>query len=746
MVTLAESLQEARQARTQLGRASSSIRRREQEIRQAQAGVSAAESRFRNILPFGATLTQQFSVSQQFGLGGVAESIRRSRQFKRTGLRQVGQAKKQISVARKELEGAKSEVGRFESQLQSQERLLQDIGTARAFISADRFPFGESKRVREFFFKEFAGRKELEKASKAIKELREQGLEPIFMEGRLVGFESEQAKQSFELGALPTTQPSAIPELERLGFIRLEERITRQEERLPTAEEVRRATSIVSLPRQDIFTRARGFARERGGTIGVQLAIPPLSVIEFGAGIATRPVETVAGVGRGLVEVGRRFRTGEGFPEIGRFAAQDPLGFTARVTSEILTFRGLGRGIGLGVRGVELGRTIISPRFRPVTTRELTRFGTTERFIGGIPEVGEIGLIPPRLERVAPTIRPTVRGGFGFTRAEQAAFIGERGPIVTAQRDFRAFDVPLEQTLFATPPLREIGFVRVSRLGLEAQREATLSDILAGDITFRRPRPQIIAFPEEVVGRRGGFQPFGLPSTELEVTLERGVIRRTGQPAVTIIGGRRVPVITAEIVPQPDLVVTGLVSPRFARTIQPPAIRGIGDVRLISSTLETRPFISPTRFISSLVISTTRQISPSVSLSARSLGVSAPPTPRRVGRISPRIGPTARGLSLRPSPPLRIDRGLTGFGFTGLPSISIRDGGFGFTPLRRTAERRRVDRKKVRRRRRPQFPISVSFTAQVLDLRGRFPTPRTTGLGLTPEQLRVIPRRRRRRN
>ena len=140
---------------------------------------------------------------------------------------------------------------------------------------------------------------------------------------------------------------------------------------------------------------------------------------------------------------------------------------------------------------------------------------TGKRVLPDVPGIGDITL----LERGE---------GFGFSRAEQAKFIGKTGFITTSARGFfEPFktDVIVKEGkgglgLFATPFELPGGGARtrISRLGAGG-REATLSDILRGKFSFVEGKPQIIVFPVQTVGAKGGFKPFGLPSGELEITL-----------------------------------------------------------------------------------------------------------------------------------------------------------------------------------------------------------------------------------
>ncbi len=135
----------------------------------------------------------------------------------------------------------------------------------------------------------------------------------------------------------------------------------------------------------------------------------------------------------------------------------------------------------------------------------------------------------------------------------------------------------LERSFFADPK----GRLRPSRLGLE-QKEASLRDILSGDVTFRTQKPQVLIFEKVVVEKlpkalkgienklkagkpltgneanrllqfqlkkSGKFKPVGHLTKEPEITLAPGeIIKKVKTIAVTIIEGKRVPIVSAKVV------------------------------------------------------------------------------------------------------------------------------------------------------------------------------------------------------
>ncbi len=134
----------------------------------------------------------------------------------------------------------------------------------------------------------------------------------------------------------------------------------------------------------------------------------------------------------------------------------------------------------------------------------------------------------------------------------------------------------LERSFFVDPEAR----VRPSRLGI--QQEASITDIFSRDFTFRKQKPQILVFDKIQVQKfpkdfktiisklrnkktltrleadkllqfqlkkSGKFKPLGFISGESELTLAPGeIIKRVKKIGVTIINGKKVPIIEAKVI------------------------------------------------------------------------------------------------------------------------------------------------------------------------------------------------------
>ena len=297
-----------------------------------------------------------------------------------------------------------------------------------------------------------------------------------------------------------------------------------------------------------------------------------------------------------------------------------------------------------------VGLEIVSPKARLAAKAAQLARGKTK----GGKVAGDIGILTgqPGLEK-----SPLIRGAFGFTRKEQAAFKGQRGIVTTSARDlFKTFRPKVKVTepgLFATPSDIATGraLTRTTRLAL-AEKEASLIDIITGDFSLRKGKPQIVFFEDITIGKQ--FKPFGFPSSELEVTLPTGaIIRKVKTPAVTIIEGRRVPIIKAEIVGEGSDVANklagvstelqrdiskaqrGLLTKRQATKVSKRIRKQTGlDIDILSRQPRVRPVVSPLRV----------GVSTGVGISRKLAGTKLPsgsPTTRRVsGRPSAR--PSAR--------------------------------------------------------------------------------------------------------
>ena len=309
-------------------------------------------------------------------------------------------------------------------------------------------------------------------------------------------------------------------------------------------------------------------------SFGVGIASVGIGLVRFGKTIITDPGAVVSGLG----EAGRRVITGEGFPEAGRIAKQDPSFALGAVAGEVLTTKGVGKLAG----AARVGASRVLPSFKkvgktPKGGRTLSADDFDIQIVRSIP--GES--LQAQVKRAGTNVNAVSaqRDLFGtFTRRE----IKIDKPKITP------FDPEIERSFFADPA----GRLRESRLfekppkklrGIEAGVEFASSDAFPfrlfpkGDtpaqaLLFRRAAVQ--KFPKSFIdiekalssggtltkaqakrlegfqlSPSGKFKPVGFVSKEAEVTLAPGeILRRGPRKATTIISGRRVDVFEPSIV------------------------------------------------------------------------------------------------------------------------------------------------------------------------------------------------------
>lgn len=390
----------------------------------------------------------------------------------------------------------------------------------------------------------------------------------------------EQIRRGEKVIDIPTIEELSFTPIPELSFTSISEGVS-----IPTEGFGIFAPTPPPATRLESIQRRISEERFRGGIPAALAGVikPFISTAQFGRALITTPITTTKETGRAIGSGFRKaFITQEGFPEIGRVLRFEPEFATGAIAGEIALFR-------VGQIAVIKGKPIVTkvvtplrPSFRPLEG-EVGRRRVTIPFEGGELDVGFV-------ER---------GGGFGIPLSEQLEFAGRRGVTVgTAQRGLfprfaKSVEIekpllpgapPLERSLFVSPPGRRgVPVVRISRLGLEPQKPATLLDILGGDITFRSPqraqaiilRADIEAIPPGLKGlaRRASRAGVGSPEAielsrrllkfqltptgklkpgfltgEAEFTLSPGeVLERKRRLGVTLIERRPVELIEAEI-------------------------------------------------------------------------------------------------------------------------------------------------------------------------------------------------------
>ena len=395
---------------------------------------------------------------------------------------------------------------------------------------------------------------------------------------------------------------------------------------------------------QQQLERKQGVQAIPGAGISAILGVAsvPIGLGQFAREFVINPAATIKNAPSGFATT-KEFFTGGGFK---RQLINQPGSVVGRIGGEIATFR----VSQLAITKAPGIATKFTPKFKPAE-KIATPLGI-ERVIKGLPgDIGDIGLIPPggrpRIIKGQVT-PPTIRGGFGFTQAEQRAFAKAEGTRVTSQRGFLPRFASKKTVdrgeqglgLFVTPPepITGRGLARVSRLGVN-QPEASLLDILSGDVTFRRGRPQIIVFPKQEGQFRTGFA-----SSELEQTIPPGkIIKKISKPGVTVIQGRRVPIIEAKIVSGSEEVRQILI-----KNSQGQKLTKLESTKLKRATgfssreISNKPFISPTSTGfsgASLFVGTARSTLPSRVSQRLSAAVTTNPTLTQAFSLTSPISP-----------------------------------------------------------------------------------------------------------
>lgn len=256
----------------------------------------------------------------------------------------------------------------------------------------------------------------------------------------------------------------------------------------------------------------------------------------------------------------------------------------------------------------------------------------------------------------------------------------------------------LERSFFVDPEAR----IRISRLGIREQPDASLLDVLSGDVSFRTSKPQILifenikvqGFPKTKIfniiknklqkGKTlskleaealvkfqtkisGKFKPVGFLSKEPELTLAPGeIIRKIKQVGVTLINGKRISIVRADVVKATQLTKnlirkskTGKISAKELNELRK---RLKKETRFDSPTLSrptgVKPRVSLKRALARIIPRVRIKRKP------RPTPRKAKPSPRRItrvkrpGRITPRIKkPIRRPTKPTPRPSPRVVRG-----------------------------------------------------------------------------------------
>ena len=342
-----------------------------------------------------------------------------------------------------------------------------------------------------------------------------------------------------------------------------------------------------------------------GVVIGTGLALTQLPQLPGAALSFTKKVIKDPASLREIPEAIKR-----GGAEFGQLLRISPTEALVKIGSEILIMKGIGKALKITGRLTSRIATRLSPKFRGVAKRAisipslqkgktLTIKVSSKLGRGRIPEqlkfagkrTTAVSAQANRLVNFIKTgkiIRKPIPNEAKLTKVTKKLLKKfDKGKITAKElvRLDRRIRVEakkglLERSFFADPD----AVVRKRFLRLGTEKEASLLDTLSGDVTFKTSKPQILifedikvqAFPKTKIfktitkklktgkvltqkesgalvkfqlKKTGKFKPLGFQTTEKEITLSPGeMIKKQKTVAVTLINGKRVPIVRAVVV------------------------------------------------------------------------------------------------------------------------------------------------------------------------------------------------------
>ncbi len=406
---------------------------------------------------------------------------------------------------------------------------------------------------------------EVFKSVQAFRERR--GGEGVFKQ-EVIRVQEEQQKREI-LQARREEARKPVPKFERAGRRRAE--IARQEVERKLAEQEARARrgptgEIQRGPEPPAFERFIGeeetkFLRGQptvGQRFGAGVTTSFVGTAEFGVGLVTEPVETLKQIPSSLKQVFAEVKSGELLAK----AKADPFFTAGFIGAELITLKGGGKVIKTTTKTGKKVTTRLSPLFEPVEKGGV-RVARTGEFLEFQQPVSQIKTSLKAQAEFSGKEIQAVSGALDFFKPLRRKVKVQKPGVKGVQASF-----------FADP----FGKLRVSRLGLGVQEEASLLDILGGRVTFRGQKAQAIIFPKVKVAKlpkdiartlkqgrtlspsqarrlekfqleiTGEFKPIGALSLEPEVTLPVGeIIKKKRKLGVTLFEGKPLSLIEAEI-------------------------------------------------------------------------------------------------------------------------------------------------------------------------------------------------------
>lgn len=789
MVTLAESIQ---RISGEVSIAERSLSSQEQDVETASFKLSSQEKQFlQQTQPEPLTIKRQFFLSKAVGAGGVQQAFKGVRKAKKKArvetLPKISTAREEIKMARELIAGERAKLEPIKTELIKASAF--ERGRKAAMSSNPAAVFGLSGRQERRGFR--AGVREEKIASQRL-ELFKVGT-PIFLKGKLVGFEKD--KMSVPLEGLDIKSLSA---LEQAGIISFKEQkidpafiptdtILQQTKALSTPSGstiqdqpgIRRRVRDFFFTKPDISTEA---LRDRG-FIG-----KGFEFFKFGV------FQPVAGISQELKESGAKIKTesfrgsvalGSTIGAIGGLIPETPAGqigtigaFKLLSVAPPLINTGVGAFIGVtGVRGVfdtssspeeRIGSGIIGalgiagaigeigPFVSGATARLSTRFKGVKqgevkigdkkidtKFIGDLAfdkGKGQIGLIPEAIGKhqggFPAGAGALERGGFGFKLSEQIkGFSAKELRLTTSQRGLKINEGEFK----VDPAVSDLGFFFTPADPVTRIPQTRISRLGLQDFFTRRKGDVSLSLTGGGRSQIILTEPVPLVTTGRTGTGGSGRISPKGSTELEVTALSNIEVLkdlgVTSIKGQRVDIILGRLSGKPVTTTGKPRFSNIISSTSSKTTTPISSVLGGTSRLSGFITNlTSRTSSPTKGIS-RGQGGSFPTT--SLGSPSLVSSPvTRRGVSGGISPPIKTQT-TTNLGSQTIGFVSARPSKIG---KRKKDKETKKPKKKKKKGSRKTIRVAPSFTAITLDLRGKFPEVKP-GLGINPSKIRVLPRK-----
>jgi len=360
--------------------------------------------------------------------------------------------------------------------------------------------------------------------------------------------------------------------------------------------------------------RGKGFDAKTailGGAPGTAIKNVFLEPLEFTREAVTSPKETARNVrssadflvkGATQPDSFERLKLNQMRKNWGTTLRNKPLGTAATIAGDIALGTAAYRGVSKLSRGLGKAASKLSPSYRKTAQGTIKLSDEPGDYLRVTEDVTEP--VSRQISRSGGDVKPTSAardffGRFSGARRVRKTIKGEEKLTPETKRLLNQYDegtLPrsrlselnrriksetkskglLERSYFADPE----GRLRPSRLGVQEQERASLLDVLSGDATLRRGRPQALYFGKQTAEKipeslkpimrkinkgeslnpseesrllswqsqqTGQFKPLGFQTAESELTAAPGEIIKKGDRYFTYINGRKVNIYRATL-------------------------------------------------------------------------------------------------------------------------------------------------------------------------------------------------------